>query len=244
MADLRYLDDAALRVRASAIGNADPFLGRLWIPTSIRASLAYAAILQDLRTTTARSDMLQASRTAIAGIGRLVAFAETRRDPGPLEVDFGEHDGAQKHANLFLDPEWTDTARTVMNYPMALLLSEPGSYFYTSDSPVILYHPFGDSPGWLVPDIEIYLPISPNTALTFCNTPRFSPCNDLLVRIEPDFVSFLNARQVLSSNRQVYSSVPNWEIVKSTLEIFPELGRVDRPRMQVDVPDWFGDRKR
>ncbi len=244
MDDLRHLDDAALKVRASSIGNADPFLGRLWVPDDIRASLAYALILQDLRTTTSRSDMLQAARTAIAGIGRLVAFAETRRDPGPLKIDFDEYHGAQKHAKLFLDPEWMDIARMVMHYPMAVLISEPGWQFYTSDSPVILHHPFDECTGWLVPDVEIYFPISPTTAITFCNTARFSPCNDLLIRVDTDFVEFINAKQVLNSNRQVYSSVPNWDIVKSTLELFPELGRVNRPRTQVDVPDWFKDRKR
>lgn len=240
--DLAHFDEQIHRVRVTSIDGQVGIVGRLGIPFQIRASIAHGMILQHLRTRASRSDTDQAMRTALAGLGRLTARAELGYDPGPLDVSFHEYFLPQQQRKMFADPEWVTVATKVMRYPMAVLLAEHGRRFYTSDNPVIMYHA-DESPGWLLPDVELYFPLSPNTVLAFCNSARFEPLDDCLLRIESSLVDFLNARQVVSANRQVYCSAPDWGVVKDTLAKFPQLAKTDRPRMRIDMPDWFGDAK-
>jgi hypothetical protein len=131
-------------------------------------------------------------------------------------------------------------ASTLDKHIWSFAANETPKPFVTSDNPVVLVSnkktPYRSNSGYGSEGIEIHLPLSPKYAVMLYERTHFSAIEQLegtIIPLAEDNVTYHNSVQINQSDRQVYSTSSDFELVERTCREHPEVCDPNRSRFRV-----------
>jgi len=116
-------------------------------------------------------------------------------------------------------------AEMLCDHIWIVLKNDTTQPFYTSDNPIVKQIHIENEDGFASPGIEIAFPLTPNHMLVLFEREYFQSFetieNNVLSTTDIEFIGHYNTLQVNSSNRQIYSSLNNFELIEVLSKINP-----------------------
>ncbi|PIC78746.1 hypothetical protein CSV75_14765 [Sporosarcina sp. P18a] len=201
------------------------------ITESEKEALAINLAYQLVRTRDFRENFNESTDKFLQHIvDRMVKKEFPEMKPGSVKVIRDKkYDGLQ-HASFLFNKDFLEFPMILLNHIWTIGINETGMSFYTSDNPVVKYghkkDAFFSNAGIASPGIEIAFPISEKLILILRDKSYFGVDAELLygnkfIRMEEENVIFYNSLQVTQSNRQIYSSNPDFELINKMKEDNP-----------------------
>lgn len=165
-------------------------------------------------------------------------FPEENMNLSPGEynefVDYFKNKGIKIAHSQIID-KIQKYASIISHYYLHLWINKTTIPLKTSDNPVNLFNKFkgkeGKVNGLTNEDIELYIPLNPQTMLTICNPKTHDPDPSVYYLSEENVID-RNKHQTRDSRRQIYSPINNFIIEKNYLKKYPILrdeNRIRRP---------------
>lgn len=163
-------------------------------------------------------------------VDRMVNERFPELEPGAVRiVRDAKYDGLE-HASFLFNEKFLEFPKILLNHIWTIGVNETGIPFYTSDNPVVKYghkkDDFFSNSGIASPGIEIAFPISEKLILILRERSYFelqAPLTEnRFISMNEDNVEFYNWMQVIQSNRQIYSSNPEFELINKMREKNPD----------------------
>lgn len=200
-----------------------------------RSELALMASVQFWRTNEQRQSMMELDSKVEQGVMQMVnkmnEVKGTNFSAKDLKIAYDPEETALRHKMSLFDTDLLlNTASIFASHIWTIAVNDTDIPFYTSDHPIALRSHKTDD--WLSntgiesPGIEIMFPLNFKYVLHMFERSFHHNLNTYdgkLIYVKDDHVTYTNSNQVLSSHRQVYSSLGNFNLIETMIEELPHL---------------------
>jgi len=219
-------------IRARYAMSPEPFEQNEVITKVEKVALATNLAYQFTRTRDIRENFNEMSDKFLQHVvDRMVNEKFPELEPGAVKVVRDEKYDGLNHAAFLFNKEFSEFPMILLNHIWTIGVNETDIPFYTSDNPVVKYghkeDKFFSNAGIASPGIEIAFPISEKLLLILREKSYFGVEAQVLygnkfISMEVENVEFYNWLQVTQSNRQIYSSNPNFELINKMRKENPD----------------------
>lgn len=207
------------------------------IRDELRTALSVFIAIQDLRTSAARSQLLELERKAYEIIENTIG-GQPGFTPSPSITSDRE---ALHHAQSMLSPDLLIRSATSVSRQIWIVgINKTGVPLYTSDHPIVRKpHVIAFDRSYIGLDsegVELSFPLSPTHLLTLLERHHHAPdarFDGKTVQLTPAQVAGHNKRQVMQSTRQVYSLSGTLSEAQHLCRRVPAICDPSRPYVQV-----------
>jgi hypothetical protein len=193
--------------------------------------LAYFVATQFVRTREVRwlvRDLVTAIKTSL--IGEKVSDALMRE----IEEAQGEQSIQGVHLSMLKDVP--RIAGTIMERKWIVILNRTSMPFWTSDHPVNLRNeiepPGLASHGIGLPEVQVYLPLSPLLSLLICDYRYYMYERDKLLATDINNVIFQNDWQLRQATQHIFSNTNDFALARRITAGIPEIADTTRNRVE------------
>jgi Protein of unknown function (DUF4238) len=220
-----------------------------------KAESAFAPVYQRLRETPSIDGIEEDDRVVVAlflaaQMIRTVEFREGVKSVTALIDDWSKREGHD------LDPSYTtvseeevrqiqisslvnqvpEIADVMLQMKWVRLQNETSMPLWTSDHPINLYNPrpsgVSGNLGLKSRGIQVFFPLAPSLTLCLCDPIDYGELPNDGVMNDIQNITFQNDLQLRSATRFVFSRSGDFALATEILDLYPEVGDPDRPRVQ------------
>jgi hypothetical protein len=195
-----------------------------------RRTVAYFVATQFVRTQEIRTgvrDMIASIKDSLAG-EKLSDKLRKQIEEAQVELKIRD-----VHLSLLESIPWI--AGTLMERKWIVIMNETEMPFWTSDHPVNLRNeiepPGVESLGIGLPEIQVYLPMSPTLSLVICDYRYYIYEPDKLVTRDMNNIVFQNDWQLRQSTQFLFSNKDDFSVARRITENVPEIADPARRRV-------------
>lgn len=202
---------------------------------SLRSKISFFMALQFVRSRDFRTGYMQLTDQLIEWSNKIIGKVIPERSSDKKAE-------AAAHAGFMMNGRLPELAQAMLRHCCFLGLNRSGTPLYTSDAP-LLRIPHSKDPvvggrGMISQGIELVLPVSPRVAVlmyepTF-HKQKTEGWDGTIREIREESVIYLNAHQVLYSERQVFCSQERFDLAIEVCKKHPEVRNPKRPRIRIN----------